>query len=56
MLPPQRGQILQQRVVQRLAVGTQSTGGTLQIDRVPQHDGRRHRLSVLYFPFSETSP
>ena len=46
MLPPQRGQILQQRVVQRLAVGTQSTGGTLQIDRVPQHDGRRHQIEA----------
>lgn len=46
MLPPQRGQILQQRIVQRLAVGTQSTGGTLQIDRVPQHDGRRHQIEA----------
>ena len=46
MLPTQRGQILQQRVVQRLAVGTQSTGGTLQIDRVSQHDGRRHQIEA----------
>lgn len=46
MLPPQRGQILQQRIVQRLAVGTQSTGGTLQIDRVQQHDGRRHQIEA----------
>lgn len=46
MLPPQRGQILQQRIVQSLAVGTQSTGGTLQIDRVPQHDGRRHQIEA----------
>ena len=37
---------MQQRVVQRLAVGTQSTGGTLQIDRVPQHDGRRHQIEA----------
>ena len=27
-------------------MGTQSTGGTLQIDRVPQHDGRRHQIEA----------
>ncbi len=46
MLPPQRRQILQQCVVQRRAVATQSTGGTLQIYRVPQHDGRRHQIEA----------
>jgi hypothetical protein len=27
-------------------VATQSTGGTLQIDRIPQHDGRRHQIEA----------
>lgn len=27
-------------------MATQSTGGTLQIDRVPQHDGRHHQVEA----------
>ena len=46
MLPPQLRQVLQQRVVQSLAVATQGSGGTLHIDRVPQHDGRRHQIEA----------
>ena len=33
-------------IVQRLAMTTQSTGGTLQIDRVPKHDDHRYQIEA----------
>ncbi len=45
MFLAQRRQILQQ-VIDRLAVATQPMHSSLQIDRVPQHDGRRHQVEA----------
>ena len=46
MLPAQRRQVLQQRIIDGMAVATQSVCRPLQIDRVPQHDGRRHQVEA----------
>ena len=46
MLPAERRQVLQQRVIDDLTVATQGVRGPLQIDRVPQHDGRRHQVEA----------
>ncbi len=40
MLPAQRRQVLQQGVINGLAVAAQGVRGPLQVDRVPEHDGR----------------
>ena len=42
MLPAERRQVLQQRVIDRMAVATQRLHCSLQIYRIPQNDGRRH--------------
>ncbi len=46
MLPAQRRQVLQQRVIDGMAVATQGMRRPLQVDRVPQHDCRRHQVEA----------
>ncbi len=46
MLPTQRRQVLQQPFIDTMAVAAQSIRGALQVDRVPQHDGRRHQVEA----------
>ena len=46
VLPAQRRQVLQQGIVNGLAVAAQGIRGSLQIDRVPQHDSRRHQVEA----------
>ena len=47
---PRRRQVLQQGGVDRLSVIAQGRGGTLQIHRVPQHDGGRHQARLRPLP------
>ena len=46
MLPAERRQVLKQRVIDGMAVAAQSVRCPFQIDRVPQHDGRRHQIET----------
>ena len=46
MLPAERRQVLQQALIDGLAVTTQGVRGPFQVDRVPQHDGRRHQVEA----------
>jgi len=43
VLPSQRRRVRQQGIIRRPTVVTKGVGGTLQIDSVPQHNGRRHQ-------------
>ncbi len=46
MLPTERRQVLQQRVINGMAVATQRVRSQFQIDRVPQHDGSRYQIEA----------
>lgn len=46
MLPTERRQVLQQRVINGMAVATQRVRSPFQIDRVPQHDGSRYQIEA----------
>ncbi len=46
MLPAQRRQVLQQGIVNGLAMSSQGIRSPRQIDRVPQHDSRRHQVEA----------
>jgi len=46
VLPAQRRQVLQQRLIDGMAVTAQRMRRTLQVDRVPQHNGRRHQVKA----------
>lgn len=46
MFPAQGRQVLQQGVIDRLAVTAQGIRGPFQVDRVPQHDGGRHQVEA----------
>ena len=46
VLPAERRQVLQQAVIDGWPWPTQGVRGPLQIDRVPQHDGRRHQVGA----------
>ena len=46
MFPAQRRQVLQQRLIDGMAVATQGMRCALQVDRVPQHDSRRHQVEA----------
>jgi len=41
-----RRQILQQRIIDSMAVATQAVCSPLQVDRVPQHDDRRCKVEA----------
>ena len=49
MLPTERRQVLQQRVINGMAVATQRVRSPFQIDRVPQHDGSRYQIEAHPF-------
>lgn len=46
VLSAQRRQILQQRIIDSMTIATQPKCRTLQIDRVPQHDGLRYQVEA----------
>ena len=46
MLPTERRQVPQQRVINGMAVATQRVRSPFQIDRVPQHDGSRYQIEA----------
>ena len=46
MLPTQRRQVPQQPFIDTMAVAAQRVRRPLQVDRVPQHDGRRHQVEA----------
>ena len=46
MFPAQRRQVLQQRLIDGMAVAAQGMRCALQVDRVPQHDSRRHQVEA----------
>ena len=46
MLPAQRWQVGQERIIHGLTVGTQGLHGTLLVDRVPQHDSGREQIQA----------
>ena len=46
MLPAERRQVLQQRVIDALIIATQRVRCALQIDRISQNDGRRHQVEA----------
>ena len=46
MLPAQRREVLEQGLIHGLAVLSDRSNRPLQIDRVPEHDGRRHQVQA----------
>ena len=46
VLPAERRQVLQQGVIDGMAVATHRVRCTLQINRIPQNDGRRHQVEA----------
>ena len=46
MLPAERRQVLQQGIIDGLAVAAQGVRGPFQVGRVPQHDGGRHQVEA----------
>ena len=47
MLPAQRREVLQQRIIHGLCMTPQRVDGPLQIHGVPQHDSRHHQVGVI---------
>ena len=46
MLPAERRKILQQAVIDDMAIATQPVCRSLQVNRIPQHDGSRHQVEA----------
>ena len=46
MLPAERRQVLQLRVIDGMIIAAQRMCRPLQVDRVPQHNGRRHQVEA----------
>jgi hypothetical protein len=46
MLPAEWGQVLQESIVEWLAIAAQGVGGALEIDGVPQNDGSGEKIQT----------